>query len=866
MPVSLFAYNQKAYDAAAAMLESAGRAAVIHPTGTGKSFIGFKLAEEHPQARICWLSPSRYIFRQQQENLERVCPGSRPDNITFMTYARLMADRSRAAALKPDYILLDEFHRCGAAEWGRGVRALLDASPEAKVLGLSATSIRYLDGQRDMAEELFQGHIASQITLGEAIARGILASPRYVISVYRYEEEIKKYAGRIGQIRDPRRRAPMEQHLRQLRRALEKADGLDVIFQRYMKPDGKYLVFCAGRLHLEEMKAQAPAWFAPVNREYRLYSVHSENQESAREFRDFKNDKGPHLKLLFCIDMLNEGIHLDDIDGVILMRPTVSPVIYKQQIGRALTAGKNGEAPLILDIINNFENLESIHCVEQEYEEAFGRICPMQTEKTEGLTAGGFRIIDETCQAGRLFGELQKKLDAGWEEYYREAAAFREKEGHLEIPAGFVTPQGLFVGSWLQTQRRIYMGKIPGQLSEEQIKRLEALGIRWESHSDRQWDKYYAQAARYYEENGNLDVKLSYVTEEGVRLGIWLNNLRQYRQNGSRMLSKKRQNQLEQIGMIWDKLAFKWERGCMAAQEYRKRYGNLEVPAGYVTEEGFRLGIWIAAQRQNRRGGNKGALPLTKEQIARLDGLGMNWAGKQAGQWERCYQAAREYREKHAGLEIPYDYRTEDGIWLGKWLYNQKRALDKTGERSEKERIRRERLQELGLKGSVDPWQEKWELARDYYEANGNLEVAQNYVTKEGVWLGKWLYLQRSLYRRGEEMRNQESGEREQKERPDHSRKDDEKRGLSPEQIRALESIGMVWLTPAETAWEKAFEKAERFYGEHGNLKVEKGYRTEDGFRLDLWLNRQRKSYREGKKKVLSQERTERLIGIGMEW
>ena len=71
MPVSLFAYNQKAYDAAAAMLESAGRAAVIHPTGTGKSFIGFKLAEEHPQARICWLSPSRYIFRQQQENLEQ---------------------------------------------------------------------------------------------------------------------------------------------------------------------------------------------------------------------------------------------------------------------------------------------------------------------------------------------------------------------------------------------------------------------------------------------------------------------------------------------------------------------------------------------------------------------------------------------------------------------------------------------------------------------------------------------------------------------------------------------------------------------------------------------------------------------------
>ena len=241
MPVSLFAHNQKAYDAAAAMMDSTGRAAVLHPTGTGKSFIGFKLAEEHPQERICWLAPSRYIFKQQQENLERVCPKSRPENITFMTYARLMANRDRAMALRPDYIILDEFHRCGAAEWGKGVQTLLAAAPKAKVLGLSATSVRYLDGQRDMAEELFQGHVASEITLGEAIARGILAVPRYVVSVYRYEEELKKYAGRIGQIQDPRRRAPMEQRLWQLRRALEKADGLEVIFQRYMKSENSFI-------------------------------------------------------------------------------------------------------------------------------------------------------------------------------------------------------------------------------------------------------------------------------------------------------------------------------------------------------------------------------------------------------------------------------------------------------------------------------------------------------------------------------------------------------------------------------------------------------------------------------------------------
>ena len=66
MAVSLFPHNQTAYDAAVAMLAETGKAAIVHPTGTGKSFIAFKLCEDNTEKRICWLSPSEYIFKTQQ--------------------------------------------------------------------------------------------------------------------------------------------------------------------------------------------------------------------------------------------------------------------------------------------------------------------------------------------------------------------------------------------------------------------------------------------------------------------------------------------------------------------------------------------------------------------------------------------------------------------------------------------------------------------------------------------------------------------------------------------------------------------------------------------------------------------------------
>ena len=230
--------------------------------------------------------------------------------------------------------------------------ALLKLCQDAKLMGLTATNIRYLDNNRDIAEEFFDGHIAIDMTLGEAVVRGILSAPKYVTTVYQYQKTLAKYQARVDNLRAPGIQDANQKYLDALRRALAQADGLDLVFQHHItQTSGKYIVFCANKEHMDEMVSHVPEWFAGVNPDVAVYEAYSDDPNTDKAFADFKTDTSNRLKLLFCIDMLNEGVHVEGISGVILFRPTISPIIYKQQIGRALTEEDN-TTPLILDVVN----------------------------------------------------------------------------------------------------------------------------------------------------------------------------------------------------------------------------------------------------------------------------------------------------------------------------------------------------------------------------------------------------------------------------------------------------------------------------------------------------------------------------------
>ncbi|MDE7209884.1 MAG: Helicase associated domain protein, partial [Lachnospiraceae bacterium] len=627
----------------------------------------FQLCADNTESRFCFLSPSEHIFKTQQEKW-RAAGGDALGNLQFFTYARLMRmEKDELANLRADYIILDEFHRCGAAQWGSGVKQLREMYPKAKILGLSATNIRFLDNQRDMAWELFGGNIASQLTLGDAVAGGILPTPKYVLSIYAYQKELKRYEIRMQQTKNKAVRDAAEKELAALRRALEKADGLADVFARHMQMEeepkdtkklqqetadspapaktgqgtkncGKYIVFCANYDHLCEMQQLAPEWFAKVDSAPHIYTVYSDDPASNREFEAFKADTSRHLKLLYCIDMLNEGIHVDGVDGVILLRPTVSPTIYKQQIGRALAAGKK-KSPVIFDIVMNIENLCSIGALEEELQQTATHY---RVQGRGGALVGGhFQVIDELGDCRKLFARLTETLGASWETMYAKAQEYYAEHGNLEVPATYVTAEGYSLGAWIATQRKVHAGKVAGCLGEVQVARLDAIGMRWQAMPEAAWERNFAEAKSYYREHGNLSIPKRYITGSGRNLGIWLQRQRTGRRKG--LLEKWQVMQLDGIGMVWE-MEEPWEVGFRHAKEYFGANGNLEVPNGYICEDEYRLGKWISNQRsayaawkrqdsgvegKEKRDGMAGERKkLSAEKIWKLEEIGMVWNAK----------------------------------------------------------------------------------------------------------------------------------------------------------------------------------------------------------------------------------------------
>lgn len=823
--LDLYEHNRKAYENVKVYIERYGKACVIHPTGTGKSYIGFALVEDNPDKKFLWLSPSSYIYKTQTESLKNEQHISF-SNVVFHTYSWLINNLNSLGDLNPDYIILDEFHRTGARKWRSGINALIKFYPDARILGLTATNIRYLDCRRDMAKEIFDNRIASEMSLAEAMARRILPVPKYIISVYSYKEKIDYYEKRINSTRNKFKKGEGLAILEKLKNRLDDAEGIEKVFSKYIKNrTGKYIVFCSGIDHMCEMMTQVPLWFSYIDRRPRIYSVYRAKRHSESEFEQFVNDDSPHLKLLFAIDMLNEGIHVAGVDGVILLRTTISPIIYKQQIGRALAAGRMGR-PIIFDMVNNFDNLCNISALKNEYDSLFAMKRLMSSDDDNRYE---FEIIDELKDCRELLYSLRRNLGTTWEEYYQSLCIYKAKYGTAYVPKRYIDPQGIYLGRWFVKQRSLYRH---GNLEKWQIDLLEDLGVSWEEEIHVRFENRFGDLLEYKRTHENVNVPGGYVTPNGIALGEWCCRIRVDYRKGR--LTQEKIKRFEAIGFEWNPLEQYWNEGYAHAVEYYNKYGNLEVAKKYLCDDGYKLGYWINRQRNIRNGKSKGI--LGEERISKLDRIGMIWKFDEKEKFMEYVDAYIKYREDY-GTQIFSNYKNAEGLALGQWVFRMKK------EYSEGSLIdyRIKELDNIGFDWyePLGVWYQQYEKAKEYYNKYGNLTISKAYVKQFGGGLAQWITTQRREYKKA-----------------DHGK-------LTDEQIKLLENIGMILIPKHDSAWGKGYEELCGYVKKYGDTLVPIDYVTESGYNLGKWVGHARYNYRIGK---LSNERIEALDKINMCW
>lgn len=410
----LHEHNQRTYENICRMYnEGTQRVAVVQPTGSGKSLLMAKLIEDNPNSRFFVLSTRHEINEQFKEKLDEKML-ERVDCNIYCNMPNMKQETMEA--LQPDYVFLDEMHRALAKEWSKGIMRLLEMYPDAKVLGLSATPIRYLDRCRNVAEELFGGNLACDMSLSQAILDGILPMARYVCGVYSYEKDTESLNKKIEKsTNSDEEKKELLRQVKILKENLDKGHGVSDIFKKYIVTGSeKFVVFLKDTTHLKVMKPVIEKWFTDAGFSVRLYEVHSKNADKDKEFQAFTEDKeNGVIKVCLSVDMITEGIH-GDIDGVIMLRDTISPNLYFQMIGRAFACGKK-TIPLIFDLVansqfisdatDNFPN-EIKREIEKRKEE-----CEKEGKDYEvGFDIDEFIVMDEFMDVVSGFREIERRL------------------------------------------------------------------------------------------------------------------------------------------------------------------------------------------------------------------------------------------------------------------------------------------------------------------------------------------------------------------------------------------------------------------------------------------------------------------------
>jgi superfamily II DNA or RNA helicase len=569
-------HNKQTIDKILEIYESSNKCCAIQATGTGKTYLILRLLEilnDNGDKKAIIFAPNHEIIDQTEQKIIRYMI----KNTTLLTYHRLLRmEDDELKKIDAEFIVFDELHRAGAPTWGIKIYKLLEYNNKLKIFGASATPIRCSDG-RDMSEVLFDGNRACNISLAEALVRKIIpVMPIYVTTLYTYEE----FENRENKIKKnivcEKERDSLLKSLKIAKDNLDKSYGVPQIIKKYVKNyNGKYIVFCRSKDHLNKMENIVYGWFkeAGYTGQIKMYPYYSNESSVKDNLRKFEEDSEEGLKLLFVIGMLNEGYHPQNIDGCILLRSTESNIIYYQQIGRVIDAGSTQQR-LVLDLVNNFNSLKTFNLKDELTEKIQERKNGAFEECTSDFDITEFHIYDHVEDCINIFNEIDNKIYGNkysYEQGIKYLRIYFETNNNTKVPYNYVTKEGFCLGEWCCKIRKIANGTWRGveNLTENQKRELISMGFQFDI-IDENWNKMFALVQEYCKtKNISINDVTHSVVYKDKKIGQWIHNQLNNMRTGKYINSYKN-GELLSVGFEVDREFYKWRKSFLELENYLK--------------------------------------------------------------------------------------------------------------------------------------------------------------------------------------------------------------------------------------------------------------------------------------------------------
>ena len=630
--VELYPHNEAAYRAIMRGFKQHRIGAVVQATGTGKSYLLARYIADHAKEKILVFAPNITILDEIRKAVGFSIP-----QVTYRTFQSLIRNREDNRLLRADHILIDEFHHFGAEIWGGALQDVIENNSRAYVLGMSATPIRP-EGMIDTVDLYFEGNLFYELTLLQAWYYNILPVPVLVQSAYGLDNKLEPVAKEVGTqwlFKGAKRKGTEEAGSGTCGFSKRLLGAPEVIRKFLPTSIRKLLVFCRNLTDLKQMVPEVCGWLTQAGRTITPFEIHhAQGERQNGRILDAFREESDRLHVLFSVNMLIEGLHVEGVDAVLFLRRTESYIVTLQQLGRCLNA-EAGKRPVVLDFVNNLSG-KSVYDVMAPHLERLSLLpSPKGFEGNTSFLTTGF-LSDIRLRIEEILAELEP-----WQIMYERLIEFRREEN--DWPS--ITEGKL--GLWCNTQRIAYKR---GKLQEERRRQLELIGFEW-NQLDSKWMKEYRALKVFFDTCGRWPKR-----EDGP-LATWCYTQRERRKNGR--LSKERIRALDEIGFVWNQdLQREWMKNYEELKSFVGKYQRFPK-----STEG-NLGGWCHTQRKMHKLGK-----LSHDRWLLLDKIGFVWSAEQV--WQGNFEQLRLFHNRQGRWP-----GCREGI-LGRWCTVQRRDYRK---------------------------------------------------------------------------------------------------------------------------------------------------------------------------------------------